>query len=274
MSDATNERRAQLDVAPDGVATITLRDPQQINAIDDEMAAQYRACVEEANDRDDVGAIVTLAEGRSWCMGGAVARFVGLGDGVPDFVRAVGADLNPLVEALHRSPKVTVAGVHGPIAGAGIGLMLAHDHVVADPAASLTAAYHRLGLTPDAGVTYFLVRDLGYRRALAFALADETWDAERALAAGLLGALSAAGAVHAEARALAARHAAGPRTANAITKRLLRQVDDALLREQTADEIASLAEATTTADFREGLHAMLERRAPAFGAAAPEGAVR
>ncbi|MCK9250597.1 MAG: enoyl-CoA hydratase/isomerase family protein [Solirubrobacteraceae bacterium] len=257
--------RAALDVA-DGVATITLRDPDGINAIDDRMAREYRTCVEEANDRDDVGAIVTVAEGRSWCMGGAVASFVKLGDGVPDFVRAVGADLNPLVEAIHRSPKVTVAGVHGPIAGAGIGLMLAHDVVVADPRTSLTVAYHRLGLTPDAGVTYFLVRELGYRRALAFYLGDATMRAQEAADAGLLTLVDDDEAVADRARAIAVRHAAGPRSAHATTKRLLRQVDDAILREQTADEIRSLAEETGTADFREGLQAMLERRAPSFGA--------
>lgn len=263
--------RAALAVGADGVATITLRDPDGVNSIDDRMAAELRAAFEEANDRDDVGAIVTLAEGKSWCMGGAVRAFVALGDGVPDFVRAVGEDLNPLVEAIHRSPKTTVAAVHGPIAGAGIGLMLAHDLVVADPRTSLTVAYHRLGLTPDAGVSYFLARDLGYRRALAWYLSDETWPAQRALDAGLFTALAAEGALADEAAALAARNAAGPRSANATTKRLLRQTGDSLLAEQTADEIRSLADETTTADFREGLQAMLERRAPVFGGA-PAGA--
>ncbi|MGE4426762.1 MAG: enoyl-CoA hydratase/isomerase family protein [Solirubrobacteraceae bacterium] len=270
MSGDDTTPRATLGVA-DGVATITLRDPAGINAIDDRMAREYRGCIEEANGRDDVGAIVTLAEGRSWCMGGAVASFVKLGDGVPDFVRAVGTDLNPLVEAIHRSPKVTVAGVHGPIAGAGIGLMLAHDVVVADPRTSLTVAYHRLGLTPDAGVTYFLTRELGYRRALDFYLGDETMRAEEAQAAGLIGRIVGDGEAHEGARALAARHAAGPRSANATTKRLLRQVGDAILREQTEDEIRSLAEETRGADFREGLQAMVERREPTFGAT-PTGA--
>lgn len=266
-ADDPRTPRAELVVA-DGVATITLRDPKGINAIDGRLARELRAAFEQANERDDVGAIVTLAEGKSWCMGGAVAEFVGLGDGVPDFVRAVGTDLNPLVAAIHRSPKVTVAGVHGPLAGAGLGLMAAHDLVVADPGTSLSVAYHRLGLTPDAGVSYFLVRDLGYRRALDFYLGDETMRADAAFAAGLLSRLSAEGAVHAEATALAARHAAGPRSAHATTKRLYRQLGDATLEEQTADEIRSLADETTTADFREGLQAMLERRAPEFGRAA------
>jgi 2-(1,2-epoxy-1,2-dihydrophenyl)acetyl-CoA isomerase len=256
--------RAALEVG-DGVATITLRDADGVNAIDDHMAAQLRACFEEANDREDVGAIVTVAEGKSWCLGGAVRSFVALGDGVSDFVGRVGADLNPLVEAIHRSPKVTVAAVHGPIAGAGLGLLLAHDLVVADPRTSLTVAYHRLGLTPDAGVSYFLTRELGYRRALAWYLSDETWSADEALAAGLFTRLSAPGEVAAEATALAGRNAAGPRGANATTKRLLRQTQDGVLREQTADEIRSLADETRTDDFREGLAAMLERRAPVFG---------
>ncbi len=263
--------RAEL-VVDGGVATITLRDPSGINAIDARMASELRAAFEAANERDDVGAIVTVAEGKSWCMGGAVGEFVGLGDGVPDFVRAVGEDLNPLVAAIHRSPKVTVAGVHGPIAGAGIGLMAAHDLVVADPRTSISVAYHRLGLTPDAGVSYFMTRDLGYRRALQLYLGDETLRADDALVAGLITRLSAEGRVHAEAAALAARHAAGPRSAHATTKRLYRQLGDAHLQEQTADEIRSLAEETRTADFREGLQAMLERRAPVFGGT-PTGAV-
>jgi 2-(1,2-epoxy-1,2-dihydrophenyl)acetyl-CoA isomerase len=273
MADATDSAaapRAEL-VVQDGVATITLRDPGKVNAINVQLARELRAAFEEANGRDDVGAIVTVAEGKSWCMGGAVGEFVGLGDGVPDFVHLVGEDLNPLVEAIHRSPKVTVAGVHGPIAGAGIGLMAAHDLVIADPRTSISVAYHRLGLTPDAGVSYFMTRELGYRRALELYLSDETLKADDALAAGLFTRLSAEGEVHAEATALAARHAAGPRSAHATTKRLYRQLGDARLQEQTADEIASLADETRTADFREGLQAMLERRAPVFGGA-PSGA--
>jgi 2-(1,2-epoxy-1,2-dihydrophenyl)acetyl-CoA isomerase len=273
MSEGTSTDappRAEL-VVDGGVATITLRDPGHVNAINARMAGELRAAFQEANGRDDVGAIVTLAEGKSWCMGGAVGEFVGLGDGVPDFVRLVGEDLNPLVEAIHRSPKVTVAGVHGPIAGAGIGLMAAHDLVVADPSTSISVAYHRLGLTPDAGVSYFMTRDLGYRRALELYLSDETLRADDALREGLFTRLSADGEVHAEATALAARHAAGPRSAHATTKRLYRQLGDERLQEQTADEIRSLADETTTDDFREGLQAMLERRAPVFGGS-PTGA--
>ncbi|WP_320671826.1 enoyl-CoA hydratase/isomerase family protein [Patulibacter defluvii] len=258
--------RAQLDVA-DGVATITLSDPAGVNAIDADLAADLRACVEEAGARRDVGAIVTAARGLSWSVGGAVKTFADLGDGVHDYIREVGEDVNPLVAAIHRSPKITIAAVHGPVAGGGIGLMAAHDVVLADPGTTITIAYRRLGLSPDAGGTYFLARDLGYRRALDLYLSDATLDAEQARAAGIVSRVVAADAVAEEARALALRLAAGPRAAHAATKRLLRQTTDALLERQLEDEIRSLADGAAGADFAEGLRAFLERRAPRFGPA-------
>lgn len=266
MSDEQDVPRARLEVA-DGVATITLADPAGVNAIDARMADDLRRCVEQAGARRDVGVILTAAEGLSWCVGGAVKTFTELGEGVHDYIRKVGTDVNPLVAAIHRSPKVTIAAVHGPVAGGGIGLMAAHDIVVADPGTTVTVAYRRLGLSPDAGGTYFLARDMGYRRALDLYLSDATLDAAAALEAGIVSRVAGDDALATEVQALALRLAAGPREAHAATKRLLRQTGDALLERQLEDEIRSLADGAASADFAEGLRAFLERRAPRFGGA-------
>ncbi|MCW3039471.1 MAG: enoyl-CoA hydratase [Solirubrobacterales bacterium] len=251
---------ARLEVAG-GIATITLSNPRGMNGIDKPLTQTLLGLLDEAEARPGVRVLLTLAEGPAWCAGGNVAAMASLADGTHDWIRDVGADVNALIPRIHESRLLSVAGVSGAVAGGGLGLMGAHDVVLATAAASFSFAYGGLGLSPDAGGSFFVVRDLGYRRALDLYLSNARLEAEAARNMGLISRIVADDAAL---RAAVAGLAAGPAEAIAETKRLMRTAAGGLLRAQLEDEIRTLADGTRGAEFREGLAAFLERRRPAF----------
>ena len=157
-----------------------------------------------------------------------------------------------------------VAAVNGPAAGAGFGLALACDLRLVARSATLTAGYVRRGLSPDAGVTYFLPRLIGAARAADIVLTGRDVGAEEAERIGLASALlDDAGFAEAVA-GYAARLAAGPPLAMALTKRLLGQSPDTPLEAQLRDELAHIKSCFATADVAEAMAAFHEKRAPRF----------
>lgn len=260
MSSAEVSTPARLTVAG-GVATITLTNASGMNGINKPLTSTLLGLLDEAEARDDVRVLLTLAEGPAWCAGGDVAAMASLGDGTHDWIRDVGADVNALIPRLHESSLLTVAGVGGAVAGGGLGLMGAHDIVLATSGATFTFAYSVLGLSPDAGGSYFAVRDLGYRRALDLYVSNARLEVEVARDIGLVSRIVADDAA---VTAAALAFAAGPAGAIAETKRLMRNAADGLLARQLEDEIRTLADGTRGAEFREGLDAFLARRKPDF----------
>jgi 2-(1,2-epoxy-1,2-dihydrophenyl)acetyl-CoA isomerase len=263
----------RLDVA-DGVATVTLAKIESLNSIDIPMAAEICARVEEAAARDDVGVILVRADGPAWCVGGAIDAFLDAGDGAHDYLIELGRSINPLVTTLHECPKITIAAVHGAVGGGGVGIMLAHDVVVAAEGTVFALGYSRIATNPDGGSSYFLTRDIGYRRALDLYLTNDRVEASRALDLGMVNRVVPAAELESAATGLAAQIASGPWPAHASAKRLLRQAGDALLARQLDDEIRWFADNTREADFGEGLRAFLEKRAPRFGTGTGEPAGR
>jgi 2-(1,2-epoxy-1,2-dihydrophenyl)acetyl-CoA isomerase len=255
----------ELEVA-DGVATVTLAKEQARNSIDIPMAQEIDACLKEAAGRDDVGVILVRADGPAWCVGGAIDAFLEVGDGMHSYMLELGVSINALLRTLHECDKITIAAVHGAVGGGGVGIMLAHDIVIAAERTVFALGYSRIGTSPDGGNSYFLTRDVGYRRALELYLLNERLDAAEAYELGMVNRVVPAAELDLTAAELAAQIAAGPRIAHAAAKSLLRRANDGLLARQLDDEIRMFADNTREADFAEGLSSFLEKRAPRFGA--------
>jgi 2-(1,2-epoxy-1,2-dihydrophenyl)acetyl-CoA isomerase len=251
-------------VVADGVATVTLARSQVRNAIDIPFSTEICSRVGEAAGRADVGVILVRAEGPAWCVGGAIDNFLDVGDGMHAYMLELGQSINALVTTLHECDKITIAAVHGAVGGGGVGIMLAHDVVLAEEGTVFALGYSRIGASPDGGNSYFLARDLGYRRALEVYLLNERIDASRASELGLVNRVTPRGGLDGAAAELASRLAAGPWRAQAAAKRLLRRAGDALLARQLEDEVRMFADNTLEADFAEGLSAFLDKRAPRF----------
>ena len=173
----------------DGVARIVLARGDHGNAFDLEFANTLRDAALRAADlvRDDTVSVVLLrAEGRNFSVGGDLRTFLAQGENVASYTRALADAAHGAVLALAGLPVPVVAEVQGAVAGAGVGLALSTDLVVAARSARLRLAYTAVGLTPDCGASWFLPRLLGGQRTLDLLLTNRVLGSAEAERWGLV----------------------------------------------------------------------------------------
>ena len=173
------------------------------------------------------------------------------------------AYLQVAIGALIRLKAIVVTEVHGYAAGGGgLGLVCASDIVIAGESARFLAGATRVGMAPDAGASVILPHLVGFRRAAEIMLSNRIVDAAEAQSIGLITRCVPDDALQAEARKAARFYASGAPLALAATKRLLWNA----LNVETAlpEEARTTSELSFTADSREGLAAVIEKRKPVF----------
>ncbi|HWX08830.1 MAG TPA: enoyl-CoA hydratase-related protein [Gaiellaceae bacterium] len=251
---------AEVEVTRDGaVQTITLNRPEVFNAFNRAMHAALREALKEARD-PEVRAVIVTGAGRGFCAGQDLKEFGETGD--------VGASLratyHPNVLAVRALEKPVIAAVNGACAGAGLSFACACDIRIASDAATFVPGFVGIGLVPDAGGTYFINRLLGASRAFEWMSSNRKLTAADAQAWGLVSEVVEADALAARAAELGAFYAALPTRTIGMTKRLFDHADGASLEEQLEYEAQLQAAAIQGEDFREGVAAFLEKRAPKF----------
>jgi 2-(1,2-epoxy-1,2-dihydrophenyl)acetyl-CoA isomerase len=253
-----------VETTPEGVRTITLNRPDRLNAVNDALAFSVGDALADAGADDAVRVVVITGAGRAFCAGLDLAEPPAL----PQNTRADRLDpyawVGTWVQRVVACEKPVIAAVNGPAAGAGFGLALACDIRLVAQSAKLTAGYVRRGLSPDAGVSYFLPRHVGLARALDILLSGRDVDAQEAILIGLatmvIPETEFAGAV----AAYAVRLAQGPPIAQALTKRLLVQSFDRSLDAALRDELTQIKVCFATKDVGEAIIAFREKRTPSF----------
>lgn len=256
-------RAVLLDIAA-GVATIRLNRPEVMNAMDADTMIQLRAAAELVQRDPAVRVIVIRGEGGAFCAGGDVALFHERIDELPTLVQRLGREMHFAFWALRRAPKPVVAVVHGAVAGAGFSLLCAADLALAADDTRFTLAYANIGASPDGGSTYFLPRLVGYKRAMQLALLPDAFDAQTALALGLVNWVVPSNALTHEAERVVARLAAGPTRAYGEAKQLLNASHERGMEAQMEAELEAFARCAVTEDLREAVAAFVGKRKPAF----------
>jgi 2-(1,2-epoxy-1,2-dihydrophenyl)acetyl-CoA isomerase len=142
--------------------------------------------------------------------------------------------------------------------------MAAADLVVMAESARISAAFSKIGFSPDSGSTTTVTRRIGVARARRFFLLGETLDAKSALSLGLVDFVVSDSAVQSEAARIAKELASGPTEAFGAIKRLFCQTSDRSFESQLEEEAQTLAAICQTADAREGVKAFVEKRKPVF----------
>ena len=251
---------AEVEVSRDGaVQTITLNRPDVLNAFNRALHGALREALKEARD-PEVRAVVITGAGRGFCAGQDLKEFGDVGD-VGDALRAT---YHPNVLAIRALEKPVIAAVHGACAGAGLSLACACDIRIAADDAFFVPGFAGIGLVPDAGGTYFVHRLLGAARAFEWMSSNRRLTAAEALAWGLVSEVVEADSFAARTAEYAATSASLPTRAIGMTKRLFDHAGTATLEEQLEMEAQLQAAAAATADFREGVAAFVEKRAPRF----------
>lgn len=245
------------------VSELVFNRPEHLNAIDQEVAAQFRDGLTSVGRDPGCRCLVITGAGRGFSSGQALP---------PDDDEVIPADVaalvrerySPLVTMIGELPFPVVAAVNGVAAGAGFALALAADLRVASVDAWFSCAFAKIGLVPDCGSSFFLTRYLGFPMALQLALTGERIDATLAEQLGLVTKVFSAESFEKDYQQFADQLAAGPTRAYALTKRSFRRALESSLLDQLELEATLQQEASETADFREGLVAFREKRPPKF----------
>jgi 2-(1,2-epoxy-1,2-dihydrophenyl)acetyl-CoA isomerase len=247
------------------VACIQLTQPDKLNAIDLKSAAALLKMLRTVAADKTVRAVVLSGAGRAFMAGGDVSYFSSTSPSLRAGNAAALIDcLHNIIELMVCFPVPILSVVHGAVAGAGLGLMLASDLTIAAANTRFVFAYADLGTSPDGGLTWFLARIIGVRRALHFATLHRQLDAAEALGLGLIQELVQPSELmtHGMQRGLALCQLS--QTAFLQTRRLLLASTGHTLHEQLNAERESFVQCARSEDFAEGTSAFHQRRPPQF----------
>jgi len=242
------------------VRLITLNRPEMRNAIDLDLRVALGDALEAAMADGTVRVVVLTGSGSLFCSGGDVSTMRRMGAAEAEHRTALA---QRVVRAILTGPKPVIAAVEGGAYGAGLSLAAACDRVVAADDALFSIAFQRVGLAGDMGIHATLPQRIGRARARQLLLLPHELTAAEALDWGLVDATVTPGTALEAALADAARLAAGPARAYAVTKRLLGHTDVAmadLLDLEAAEQVRLF----DSADFGEGVAAFHEKRRPLF----------
>src|SRR5262249_6755061 len=215
----------------DHVGTLTLNRPDKANAFDPAMCEDLLAALRMLAAADAVRVIVVTGAGKAFCAGADLGVLGAQGHAL---VRA-GKDI---ALTIRNAPQPVLAAVNGAAAGGGANLALACDYRVASDRASMGQVFHKLGLVPDWGGSYFLPRLTSISKALELVWSARMVPAAEGAELGLVDRVVPHATLAREAAALAQRWAAMAPGAVAIAKRALYQSDRATLEDMLDLEIA------------------------------------
>jgi len=242
-----------------GIKTITFNQPSRKNAVDFAMTRDLRDAVLETA-RDESRVLILTGAGDAFCAGADLKSGV-TGTDVTEYLRTY---TNPTIVALRTMPKPVIAKVRGVAVGVGCNYALAADLRIASTDAKFGQIFARIGLMPDGGSTYFLPRMIGYARAFEWMATAGILDARRCYELGIVNRVVEPGDLDTAVDELAMRLASGPSLAYAGIKRALNAGDSGSLAEALEAEATGQRTCITSADFREGVAAFLEKRAARF----------
>lgn len=249
----------QLD---NNVAIITLNRPDKLNAFNREMALLLQQQLDECANLQEVRSVYITGTGKGFSAGQDLAEIVAT-EG-PSMQQVLSEHYNPIVDRIRKLQKPVVAAVNGVAAGAGANIALCCDIVVAAQSASFIQAFSKIGLIPDSGGTYFLPRLIGWQKASALAMLGDKVSAEEAERMGMIYKVIPNEQFAETSLQIATRLSQMPTRGLALTKQALHASFTSSYDQQLATEDTLQQEAATTDDYKEGVNAFLEKRAPRF----------
>lgn len=255
----------------DAVTVLTLNRPTRLNALSHGLVRALHSALDELASDLGQQVVVLTGAGRGFCAGtdlkdqAAGARWTE-GVGEVQAAYALQEAVASVVVKLRRIPQPVIAVVHGVAAGGGLSLACAADLRIAEPEASFSAAFVKLGVSGgDLGSSWLLPRLIGFDRAAELLYTGRTVDATEAERIGLVSRCVAQGAGLDAAHELAAQITRLAPFSTRMTKSLLNLSRDGMTLEQLIEyENRTQVLMTQTDDFAEGVRAFTERRPATF----------
>jgi 2-(1,2-epoxy-1,2-dihydrophenyl)acetyl-CoA isomerase len=249
-------------VSRDGIGTITLNRPDVYNALNDEITYELQDALKAVAKDDQTRVVVLTGEGKAFCSGQDLKA--SSGQEKRSFIESLHKRYNPIIRAMRNLPKPIVCRLNGVAAGAGCSLALACDIIVASEEATLIEVFINIGLVPDSGSSYFLPRLVGMAKAFELCTMGSRVKAAEAVAMGLVNKAVPADQLDAAVREYTTYFSKAPTKAIGLIKKMLNKSATSTLDEMLEYEAYSQEIAGSTADYKEGVLAFLEKRKAGF----------
>lgn len=252
----------------DGIVTLMFNRPESRNAMSPAMGEEVAHAVEALRGDESVRVVVLTGSGSAFSSGGDLAMLArDAGVPLPGEAPTMGGsprDFYARYLSIRQLPMPTIAAINGHAIGAGLCIALACDLRVAVADAKMGMTFTRLGIHPGMGGTYFLPRLAGTARACELFFTGRVFDAAEAERMGLVNRVVPRAEFDGAVRGLAGEIAAAAPVAVRLVKRAIYRGTGHTLEEMLDFESLQQAYTFGTADAREGVTAMLEKRPPRF----------
>ncbi|MCS7074102.1 MAG: enoyl-CoA hydratase-related protein [Bacteroidia bacterium] len=244
-----------------GIATITLNRPDRFNAFNNELSFELIDVLKRCDKDNAVRVIVITGAGKAFCSGQDLKDVAGKNRSLGESVEK---RYNPMTRLVNSIEKPFICRLNGVAAGAGAGLALACDYVIAAESASFVFAFVNIGLVLDSGSSWTLPRLVGKRKAFELATLGERISAKQALDWGMVNQVVPDEQLDETVATIAQRYANSATKAIGLMKRMLNRSMESTLEEALTQEMFCQEIAGQTDDYKEGVLAFTEKRKPNF----------
>ncbi|MCR5176249.1 MAG: enoyl-CoA hydratase [Anaerovibrio sp.] len=245
----------------DGVAVLTLNRPKSLNSMSLDLINGWIRSLHQAEHDPEVRVVVLTGAGRGFCAGGDLASLDQLT--TAEERRSFVAQAGMIVKLIHSMSKPVIAMVNGVAAGAGFNIAIACDLCYAAKGVKFIQSFANIGLAPDCGGYYFLAKTVGLSKAKELMFTARPIEAEEAHSLGLVNDVFAPEELREKTMAVGRQVAGAAPLALAMMKKEINNYG-ASLDETLTYESMAMSMLLGTEDFREGIRAFSEKRAPKF----------
>jgi len=248
----------------DGVMTVCMNRPDARNSLNKEMMLALNDAFDVAAKDNQIRVVKLTGEGSVFCAGGDLKEIFQETTTPMDIKNLLDFYIRPIISKMLNLNKPIVTVLNGPAAGAGLGLVLASDMVIAHEKASFITAFGQIGAMPDSGVMYLMVQNIGLMQAKNVVLRSQTLSAQEAKDLGLYTYVVTTDQLEDFSQEILKELSTGPTIAIGFAKQAMRDASRTSFDAYMDAESLAMAVISTTKDKKEGIAAFKEKRRPLF----------
>ncbi|MBX2883095.1 MAG: enoyl-CoA hydratase/isomerase family protein [Granulosicoccus sp.] len=245
----------------DSIATIKLNRPDSLNAFNAVLRRELLAAMQSVTADDGVRVIVLCGQGRAFCAGADLTEQIPEGQTSQDRIEEY---YKPLLCCMAEAPQPIVGALQGATAGIGCGVALTCDLLVMSESAYFLQAFSAVGLIPDGGLSWYLPRLVGSKKAYELFALGEKLPAADCLQLGLVNRVVPDEELESQAHALAKQLVSRAPLSLQYAKAAMYKASTMSLADSISMEATFQSVASQSADHQEGKAAFREKRAPAW----------